>query len=142
MASGSYNSMQEGLLKIAREITDLQTYPDVTPSDMEWLVNLQTQVIQKARAPHDEANPNAPLPTGGPSQLPGAGPGAGPGIGPPPGMPGQGGPPPELAALLGGPTGIPSGGGAPMPPQGRGPMPAPPRPGPTDMGEIARMIGK
>lgn len=124
MASGKYNTMEEGLLKIAQDLTTLQTAPDVGPEDMTWLVEKQTEFIQRARKGIDGANPNAPLPAGGNDLAP------------------PGPPPPELAALLGGGGGIP---GAPpgmaAGPPGRGPMPAPPRPGPTDMGEIGRMLG-
>jgi hypothetical protein len=122
MAAGSYNTMVEWLNKINADLAQAMTCPD---ADLQFLTQLQTSVLQKLRSPYD-ANPNGPAP-----QLP---PGGGPG-GP------GGGPPPDMAALLGaGGTPIPPAGPPPMPP-GNGPMPAAPRPGPTDMGEIARMIG-
>lgn len=123
MASGKYNTMEEGLLKIAQELTTLQTAADVGPEDMAWLVEKQTEFIQRARRGVD--GESALPPPGGPSND----------LAPP------GPPPPELAALLGGGGGIPMGGGPPPMPPGAGPMPAPPRPGPTDMGEIQRMLG-
>lgn len=122
MASGRMNTVEEGLLKIAQDLVALQAAPDCTPDDMQFLVQKQTEFLERARRGIDGANPNAPLP----------------GVAPGGAQPPQG-PPPELAALLGGGGGIPSAGAPPMP--GRGPMPAAPRPGPTDMGEIARMLG-
>lgn len=125
MASGRMNTFEEGILKVARDLTDIQSSPGITPEQMKWCIEKQTEFIAKAREPADLANPNPPLPTGPSNDMAPPGP-----------------PPPELAALLGGGGGIP---GAPpgmgAGPPGRGPMPAPPRPGPTDMGEIARMLG-
>lgn len=95
MASGSYNTMAEWLGKINQDLASAAACPD---ADLEFLVGLQTQVLQKLRQPYDQ-NPN-----GMPPQLPPAG-----GMNMGPGMPGAGppSPGPSLEGIVpaGGPVG-------------------------------------
>lgn len=118
------NTFVEGLQKILSDITDLKLAPD---ADMQFVYDLETQVIQKIRAPQDQlaavqaqqagqgGMPSAPpmAPPGGgmdPSMMAGA---MDPSMGGGGAMPGSGGgapggrmnpglpPPDELRRLLG-----------------------------------------
>jgi len=95
MAQRGMNTMSEGLSSIASLCAELMAYPD---ADVEWLADLQAQVIAKMRA-GDPSIPNEGDMGGGP----GAGSGA---MGP-------------MGAGGGGPMGLPSGmGGGMMMPGG------------------------
>jgi len=109
MPSRTMNTMSEGLTSLAQMITDLKFAPD---ADVQWLVELETAVIQKAR----DMQPQ-------PSPLPAA-----PGAGGAAGAPGGGGA--DLMAMLGGPM-SPSAGA--MPPPLPGPPGGMPMGGPTPM---------
>lgn len=127
MAAGKVNSLNEMLSKIAKEFVDAQAAPDVSPDDMQWLVQMQTAVLAKMREPIDNANPRNPM---GPdaSTPPMPGPGAPPGA------------PPELAGVLGAPDmGGMGGAGAPPPPLPVGPGPMA-RPAPPNPDELRRIL--
>lgn len=47
----STNTMAEGLRKVHQLVNDLKTFPD---ADLEWLINLETTIIQKIREPYDQ----------------------------------------------------------------------------------------
>ena len=69
MAQRGMNTMSEGLSSIATLCAELMAYPD---ADLEWLADLQAQVIAKMRA-GDPAIPNEqppPMPGGGQDGLP------------------------------------------------------------------------
>lgn len=89
--SRSTNTMAETLMRILGDITQAKTLPD---ADLEFLVNLETQIIQKIREPYDMQG------AGGPGMMPG--PGA------PTPMPGPA-PAPGAAAPMGMPGGAPAG---------------------------------
>ena len=107
MASGRFNTMSEGLQKIAQDITLLFATPD---ADLEWLSEFQTMALTKMREPYDavQAQQGQPPVGGGAGEMP-----------------------PELAAMMGGQgpaQGIPMGQGGPppmpgMPPTGPGAAP-------------------
>ncbi len=90
------NTFGEALQKELRNLADMKVMPD---ADLGFIVQLETQIIQKLREPEDAASATgqSSLPMGPPS--PGIG---GPGMGGPPGPPG---PPPGIAP--GQPRGIP-----------------------------------
>jgi hypothetical protein len=95
-STATLNTMAEGLMKIAKDLTALMALPN---ADIDFLTELQTSVlgyVQHANTP----NPSLP-PPGPDNQLPGP--------------PAPAGMPPEIAALMGG-------GGAP---QGITPSPTP-----------------
>ena len=109
MASGKYNTMAEGLQKIAQDITLLFATPD---ADLEWLAEFQSMALQKMRQPFDAVAQQQ---------------------GQPPVGPGPGEMPPEIAAMMGGQgmaQGVP-----PMPAGGMpgGPSMAPAPPNPDEM---------
>lgn len=101
MAQRGMNTMSEGLSSIASLCAELMAYPD---ADVEWLADLQAQVIAKMRA-GDPSIPNEGDMGGGPGA--GAGAGAGPGIGMGPGMGGGAG---GLPTGMGGGMMMPGGG--------------------------------
>jgi len=86
------NTFGEALQKELRNFADMKVMPD---ADLEFIINVETQIIQKLRAPEDQASASgqSALPMGGPP----------PGMGGPPGPP-MGGPPPP-----GSPMGPPAG---------------------------------
>lgn len=110
MASGKYNTMAEGLQKIAQDITLLFATPD---ADLEWLAEFQSMALQKMRQPFDAvAQQQGQPPAGnGPGQMP-----------------------PEIAAMMGGQG--PAQGVMPAPAPGGmpgGPMPGPGAPNPDEL---------
>lgn len=118
--TATLNTMSEGLMKIAKDITALMALPN---ADIDFLTNLQTSVLGYVQHANQ---PNASLPPPGPDNpFPQA-----PGGGGPPGMP------PDVAALMGG-------GGAPqgITPAGMPPGPGPAaRPGPPNPDELRRLL--
>lgn len=106
MASGRYNTMAEGLSKIASDVTQLMATPD---ADLEFLTKLQTDILMKMRQPIDAATgpqaPNAgqpPMPPEIAAMMGGQMPAAAGGIPPAGGGPGAGAPnPDELRRLMG-----------------------------------------
>jgi hypothetical protein len=101
------NTFAESLTKVLRSLADMKVLPD---ADLEFILNMEMQVVQKLREPIDT------MQTQGSTQVPGA-PGMGmpmgPQMGPPPGM--GGGLPPELMGMppeMGMP-GMGGGGGVP-----------------------------
>ncbi len=88
----STNTQSEALKGMLGQLADIKTYPD---ADIEWLLGLETQILQKLRAPVDQAmsasglgdmppSPGMaqPGPVGGGSPMPA------PQAGPPPGVAG------------------------------------------------------
>lgn len=118
-STATLNTMAEGLMKVAKELTALMALPN---ADIDFLTELQTSILGYVQ----HANmPSPSLPPPGPNnQLPG----------PPP----PAGIPPEVAALMGG-------GGAP---QGITPSPNPAMPvgnvasqaGPPNPDELRRLL--
>lgn len=99
-SSRETNTMSEGLRKMLSEITNLKTMPD---SDLPFLINLETQILDYLRTPTAATQGGQPLPGGpmggGPmGMMPQAPPGtpAGGGIGMGAGMPN----PDELRRVL------------------------------------------
>lgn len=81
------NTMQEGLMKLLTELASLKVAPD---ADMQFLTNLEMQLIDTIKRPQQEAlarfaQAGGVLPGGGPAA--GPMPGAGPMMGPGPGQP-------------------------------------------------------
>lgn len=88
MASRTTNTMSEGLVKMLQTITEMKLMPD---ADIEFLIGLETQVMQKAREPFESVQgggatglqppaaggavgaPAQPLPAGGPAGVAGGG---------------------------------------------------------------------
>lgn len=103
--------MQEGLRALLNSITDLKVTPD---ADLEWLIGLETQVLQKLREPVQQIMGQTGQALGGMSQ------------GVPQGLPGAGGPPQGMFPS-------PPGGGVPGVMPGGGSMPNP--------DELRRLIG-
>lgn len=116
MASGKFNTMSEGLSKIASDIPDLLATPDgIQPANQEFLIDLLAQVTDKLR----EMDLSIPTGPGG-QPLPQA---------PPDGVP------PEIAALMGGPGGPPAA-GPPGPPLAGGLQRRPGIPNPDDLARL------
>jgi len=92
------NTFGEALQKELRNFADMKVMPD---ADLPFIIDIETKIIQKLRAPDDQASASGQsnLPMGGPPPGMGGGMG-GPGMGGPPGPPG---PPP------GSPMGPPAG---------------------------------
>lgn len=125
MAVRGTNTMSEGLQAMLGDIATMKALPD---ADLQFLIGLETMVLQKLKEPIDSMAGQLGAPGGMP---PGAGPvpGMGPGSTPPPmggGMgemqggvmplvpaASQGGPP--MGAPGGPPTGMPMGAGIPNP---------------------------
>lgn len=98
------NTFAEALTKLLRNLADMKVLPD---ADLEFILNLEMQVVQKLREPIDTMQAQ------GSTQVPGA-PGMGMPMGPPPGM--GGGLPPELMGGMPPEMGMPGmGGGAGIP---------------------------
>ncbi len=96
MASGRYNTQAEGLAKIAQDLTMLMATPD---ADLEFLTQLQTEILRKMREPFEGSTGAAFGPQSGGVDA------------------GQGPMPPEIAAMMGGgmpPTPIAPGPGVPL----------------------------
>lgn len=98
MAQQTNNTMQEQLPKLRKIISDMKVVAE-SEADLEWLINLETEVLMKEREPMDQAQQNmqqqgltsAPvLPPGSMGQLGPGVPTPGP-MGPPPGAAGMGG---------------------------------------------------
>lgn len=123
MASRSMNTMAEALQGLMQSLTEMKGMPD---ADLQWIIGLETQVLQKIREPFD----------GAAGQMGGGPPGN---VQPAPGSP--------MAPSLGPsaetmPTGV-GGPGMPMPSGGRpGPLPGGLRVGPASPNpdEIRRMV--
>lgn len=108
-ATRTTDTMQEVLGKILRQISDAKAMPD---SDLEFLVSLETMILQELRSPADQGAAQAqmtgaaPGPMNGGAPMPGGPMGPGGGMGLPPGM-APGGPAPmmgnpdEMARMLG-----------------------------------------
>lgn len=98
MATRSANTMSEVLQQILGELSQAKLAPD---ADIEFLLTIETQILQKLRQPVQDAMQSSGL-SGQPGQPPQQDPGAGMG-GMPGGMPGgmQGAPPaaPGVAGL-------------------------------------------
>lgn len=112
MATRSTNTYQEGLQSLIQDIASMQLLPD---ANVDFLMSLQTAVIQEAQAPMAAQAAVAGPGTAGPVAPPG-----------PPVAPGPPAGPTGLAALVG--AGGPGNGSAPLP---RGPAAE----------ELARMMG-
>jgi hypothetical protein len=114
-STATMNTIPEGLLKVAKDLTGLMAFPG-TEQDLAFLTDLQTRVlgyIQHANTPTGAGNfpPPGAMPAGSPAPAPQ-----------------DGGVPPEIQAMLGGGaqvSGITPAGGPP------GAMPAGPPPGPA-----------
>lgn len=115
MAVRSQNTMAEGLQSVLQDITTMKTMPD---ADIEWLINLETEILQKLREPFEQMQGQLPQAPG--SAVPG------------PMPPGQG----AMPTGVGGPMG--GGGPANMTPGVRGLRSSPAMPNPD---EVRRMVG-
>lgn len=109
MAVRSQNTMAEGLQAVLQDLTSMKTMPD---ADLEWLINLETQILQKLREPFEQMQGQLPQAPGsavpGPMPMdPMAGGGMPTGVGGP-----AGGPPPNMG---GGARGLRSSPAAPNP---------------------------
>ena len=113
-SSRSTNTMQEGLNGLLSQISEMKTMPD---ADLNFLIQLETTILQKIREPYDQMSGQMSAPTPGGQPMPPP-PGAMPG-----GMPG--------GAAGGFPMG--QGGGA------RGMRTEPAAPNPD---ELRRMLGQ
>lgn len=91
--------MQEGLATLLQQISDMKLYPD---ADVPWLIQLETQIIEKGRAAFTAQQPV--VPPGPVGAFPGQG-------GAPPQGPGAPAAAPALAAAISGGMG----GGPPQP---------------------------
>lgn len=109
-SSRSTNTMQEGLNGLLSQISEMKTMPD---ADLNFLIQLETTILQKIREPYDQMSGQMSAPT--------------PGGQPMPPMPGGGG-----APMPGGFT-VGQGGGA------RGMRTEPNAPNPD---ELRRMLGQ
>lgn len=111
MAVRSTNTMAEALLSMVQDIGVIKTMPD---ADLPWLIELETQIVQKIRQPIDQLQQAAQQGPGGPG---GAPPNAVPGGGGPiiPGAPGGGGLGPVPPPLPQGVPGVNQGPAAPNP---------------------------
>lgn len=115
MAVKSTNTQAEVLQSVLSDISVAKTLPD---ADLNFLVELETMILQKLRQPLDQASgqlgpagPTTPPPPGAgpgamggptpPPPMPGGAEFAMPGGGGPPGVRNAGPPPDELARLLG-----------------------------------------
>lgn len=116
MAVGKINTMQEGMVGLLASISDMKIAPD---ADLQWLIELETKVLQKIREPMDQMS----------NQLPGGGVTGEP-AGPTPG----GMPPPPSPMMGGGAMGVPAGAGV----GARGMRTEPAMPNPDEM---RRMMG-
>lgn len=91
-SSRSTNTMQEGLNGLLSSISEMKTMPD---ADLNFLIQLETTILQKIREPYDQMSGQMSAPTPGGQPMPpppGAMPGGMPGGGGPGGFPmGQGG---------------------------------------------------
>lgn len=96
-ATRTTDTMQEVLGKILRQISDAKAMPD---SDLEFLVNMETMILQELRAPADQGQAQAAMTGAAPGPMNG---------GMPPGM--MAGPPPGAGGL---PPGMTPGGPPPM----------------------------
>lgn len=94
------NTFGEALQKELRNFADMKVMPD---ADLPFIIDIETKIIQKLRAPDDQASASGQsnLPMGGPP--PGMG---GPGMGGPPGPP-PGPPSFPPGSPMGPPAGIP-----------------------------------
>lgn len=72
MASRSTNTMAEFLQRMLGDISQAKTLPD---ADLEFLVSLETGILQKLRAPIDalQGQAQGQMGGGGPQQAPGGG---------------------------------------------------------------------
>lgn len=101
MATRSTNTMQEALQGLLTSISEMKLMPD---ADLEWLIQIETIILQKAREPIERMQSQgltAAMPPGGPQMggMPGGPPMGGPGMPPP-------GPPPMPAGVGGGVPGM------------------------------------
>lgn len=80
-SSRSTNTMQEGLNGLLGQISEMKTMPD---ADLNFLIQLETTILQKIREPYDQMSGQMSAPTPGGQPMPPP-PGAMPG-----GMPGGG----------------------------------------------------
>lgn len=127
MATRSTNTMSEVLISILEMLASAKVMPD---ADVAWIINLETQIADKAREPYkamagpaNQAGMEAGVGGGGPDLASLLG-GMGPGMPGPPNTPGAAGPPmPQMPAPM---TGARPGGGG-MSPSG--------------MGEVSRIMG-
>jgi hypothetical protein len=131
MATRSTNTMSEVLISILEMLASAKVMPD---ADVAWIINLETQIADKAREPYKSMQGGQqPAPEAAPGGMPGGGApdlssllgGMGPGMPGPPNNPGMGGPPmPQMPAPM---TGARPGGGGGMSASG--------------MGEVSRIMG-
>lgn len=85
------NTFGEALQKELRNFADMKVLPD---ADLGFIIEIETKIIQKLRAPEDQASASGQsnLPMGPPPDsmgggMGGMGPGGPPPMGPPPGSP-------------------------------------------------------
>lgn len=124
------NTQSEMLVNMLRDISVAKTLPD---ADLEFLVNLETAILSKLRAPLEAAAGQLPPGSADPNQFPG---------GPPPGAmpPGMGLPPmmpeaPPMGVPIPPPVGQPPVGGPP------GLRAQPPSPSPDELARIMSNTG-
>lgn len=66
-SSRSTNTMQEGLNGLLSQISEMKTMPD---ADLNFLIQLETTILQKIREPYDQMSGQMSAPTPGGQPMP------------------------------------------------------------------------